>query len=129
MAGMESLSENGVSAVAALMELAGKRKTLDVSRLGHLKLEAVPDGELGHGSFNFAGEAFELEAEEPVLVLQGKVRVAVVRRYIEELDSCDVLEEVIVTDRPGGGWWHLDGLHRLVASRLLGRGITASVWR
>ena len=115
---------------ARLDALAGKRKTIDVSALAPLRIVAVERGYLGRGCFNSTGEKTVLIPQSPVVVRQGRVRVAVVRGYLDQWASFGELPSMIVSDRPGyGQLWHLDGLHRLVAARLLGDPLRAGIWR
>ena len=66
----------------------------------------------------------------PVFVRQAALSKSRVLEYIDMMNSGDSIAAIQVTDLPpGGGNWHLNGLHRLVAARILGRSIRAEIWR
>ena len=66
----------------------------------------------------------------PVFTRQPTLSRARVLKYVEMMRAGDDITPVQVTDIvPGGGLWHLNGLHRLTAARLLGRPVYADVWR
>jgi hypothetical protein len=111
-------------AIDRLRAIAGNRKTIDVSSLQHLGLNSAEQGRLGSGSYHHTGESVTLHPDTPVSVRQGRVKVAGVEEYIKAPSA----DPVIVTDQ-AGGLHHLDGLHRMVAARLRGDDIEASVWR
>lgn len=119
------------TARARLADLAGRRKTIDVAALpGDLNVVSAPKQRLGHGSFSSTRQVIVLTPDIPVVVRQGRVKAADVAAYLDLLASGESVHQIAVTDRPGDGrLWHLDGVHRLVASRLIGLPVTAGLWR
>ena len=61
---------------------------------------------------------------------QEFVGVAKVNYYLTELNAGEEIKPARVAEvGEADGWWHLDGLHRLLAARILGRPLEAKVWR
>lgn len=123
---------NEEQALARLQEIAGKRKTIDIAALpADLCFVKAEDASLlGRGAFNYAGANTTLTPDTPVVVCQGRVRLATVAGYIDQLAAHGELPEAMVSDRAGDGrLWHLDGLHRMIAARLMGQPIGAGIWR
>jgi hypothetical protein len=114
-----------------LSALAGRRATVDVAALpASLHLVHMSPGRIGAGSCSHTGQHVTLRPDMPVVVRQRRAKVATVREYIDLLASGEQPHPVAVTDRPQDGrLWHINGLHRLLAARLLGVTIQASVWR
>ena len=118
-------------AECALAELAHGRKTIGSSALAELGIAVGPSGGLGRSSFNATSEPeLTLDPTRTIFVQQGRVRAATVSGYLAQWQSFGELPAMLVTDRPGQGTlWHLDGLHRLIAARLVGQPLTANLWR
>lgn len=76
------------------------------------------------------GEVIELRPHTVVMTPQQLVGVAKVNYYLTRLDAGESIKPARVYDvGQGHGWWHLDGLHRLLAARILGQSLEAKVWR
>ncbi|MET0953857.1 MAG: hypothetical protein ABWX57_11250 [Aeromicrobium sp.] len=76
------------------------------------------------------GETILLRPHTVVMTPQQHVGVAKVNYYLTELNEGRSIKPARITDiGQGHGWWHLDGLHRLLAARILGQSLDASVWR
>ncbi|MFS0885068.1 hypothetical protein [Aeromicrobium sp. 179-A 4D2 NHS] len=76
----------------------------------------------------FHGET-TLWPETPLFVRQRHLWPSQVERYAAMMSLGDTIAAVQVTDVEPGGLWHINGLHRMVAARLLGRTLTAEIWR
>lgn len=128
--GSVALEAEKHAALARLSQMAGNRKTISIGLLGDLGIRVGRRGLLGTGSFSFTGGAVTLAPTDALVGRQGRVKVERVRWYIEQCAAGSEMERMAITDRPGdGAWWHIDGVHRVLASRLLGRKIEAEVWR
>ena len=81
------------------------------------------------GVFALADNA-DVHPDCPVFVRQTALSKSRVLEYIDMMNSGDSIAAIQVTDLPpGGGHWHLNGLHRLAAARILGHSIRAEIWR
>lgn len=110
--------------------LTKNRATLSCNKLEFLNVHHTTPERLKQGSFNYSGEQTVLTSSDPVFTRQGHIKTARVLEYVEMLINEDDLADIQVTDiPPGGGHWHLNGLHRLVASRILGRSVEVEIWR
>ena len=118
-------------ALERLATLAHGRKTLDVPQLpADLGIVSAPKQRLGHGSYHPTEHRLVLEPHTPVVVRQTRLTVDQVATYIRQLARGEAPYPITVTDRPGDGQlWHVNGLHRLIAARLLGYNVPAAIWR
>ena len=65
-----------------------------------------------------------------VMTPQEFVGVAKVNYYLTQLDAGETIKPAKVYEvQDGHGWWHLDGLHRLLAARILGQSLDAKIYR
>ena len=125
----ESQGRARQAASDTVKELAGGRVTIDVARLPpHLNLRVAPRGKLKPKgtSYAFSGIVITLEPSTVVAVRQRRITLATVLGYIATGGSPDA---IWVTDIVPGVLHHLNGLHRLVAARLLGQAVDADVYR
>ncbi len=77
-----------------------------------------------------ARETVILTPHTIVMTPQQLVGVAKVNYYLAELSSGKSIKPArVLAVGEDDGWWHLDGLHRLLAVRILGRDLEAKVWR
>lgn len=123
---------SGGDRIAWFTNLGGNRKTVTVAELTDLGIDVAPSGRLGGGSFSFTGTDRTVPADQTLRVRQGRVKKAVVLSYVEQMQThgTSSVPPIVLTDRPADGHlWHLDGLHRLVAARILDQPIKASIWR
>lgn len=132
-AGVSDMSTLSVEdRIARFTNLGGKRMTVTVAELADLGIDVAPSGRLGSGSFSATGETRPVPTDQTVRVRQGRVKKATVLAYVEQMQTAGVssVAPIVVTDRPADGHlWHLDGLHRLVAARILGQPVQSSIWR
>lgn len=65
-----------------------------------------------------------------VMTPQQFVGVAKVNYYLTQLDAGEVINPAKIYEvQDGNGWWHLDGLHRLLAARIMGQPLEAKIFR
>lgn len=77
-----------------------------------------------------SGETIVLSPHTVVMTPQQRVGAAKVNYYLTQLDAGETLKPAKVFEvGDGDGWWHLDGLHRLLAARIMGRPLEAKVYR
>ena len=77
-----------------------------------------------------SGDVVVLSPHAVVMTPQQLVGVAKVNYYLTELDAGRTIKPAQVYEvQDGNGWWHLDGLHRLLAARILGQPLEAKVYR
>ena len=78
----------------------------------------------------FMDDGGQLHPKSVVFTRQESISKKRVLEYVDMMLDGDDLAEIQVTDiPPGGGHWHLNGLHRLIAARILGRSIEVEIWR
>lgn len=125
------LDEDSQERLDEFLRFAGSGQVVDTRRL--LWLAVVFAGPLrlkDDRSPRAAGETLELTPHTVVMTPQQRVGVAKVSYYLTRLEAGDSLKpaRVYAVDQQHG-WWHLDGLHRLLAARILGQSLPADVWR
>jgi hypothetical protein len=77
-----------------------------------------------------SGETVTLRPHTVVMTPQQHVGVAKVNYYLTQLDEGRTIKPAKVYEvQDGNGWWHLDGLHRLLAARIMGQPLDALVYR
>lgn len=65
-----------------------------------------------------------------VMTPQQFVGVAKVSYYLTQLDAGEAIKPAKIYEvQDGNGWWHLDGLHRLLAARIMGQPLEAKIYR
>lgn len=75
-------------------------------------------------------ETVTLRPHTVVMTPQQHVGVAKVNYYLTQLDEGRTIKPAKVYEvQDGNGWWHLDGLHRLLAARIMGQPLDATVFR
>lgn len=98
-----------------------------------LWLAVVQAGKLDIGdrtSLKSTKETFTLSPHTVVMTKQTAVGAPKVNWYIEQINGGETIKPVRVTDvAQENDWWHLDGLHRLLAARILGRSVEAQIYR
>lgn len=77
-----------------------------------------------------AGETILLKPHTVVMTPQRHVGAAKVNYYLTQLDAGESIKPAKVYEvQEGNGWWHLDGLHRLLAARIMGLPLEAKIYR
>jgi hypothetical protein len=118
------------NAINAFTRLARHRPSLPAGEMEHLGIFSTLPIELKEGEFEKTSDTVDLTTTSPVFTRQASVSPKRVLEYVEMMRNGDTTTDIQVTDIvPGGGHWHLNGLHRLTASRILGRTVRAELWR
>lgn len=98
-----------------------------------LWLAVVQAGKLDIGertALRSAHETFTLSPHTVVMTKQEFVGAGKINWYVQQLAAGESIKPVRVTDvAQAGDWWHLDGLHRLLAARILGLPVDAEIYR
>lgn len=125
------LDEDSMERLDALMQMAGDEKVVTTRRLVWLAVVFAGPLRLKEDrSPTPTGETILLTPHTVVMTPQQHVGIAKVSYYLTELQDGRALKPARVTDvGEGHGWWHLDGLHRLLAARILGQDLEAQVYR
>ena len=125
------LDDDSMERLGEFTRMTGDDKVVSTRRLlwlavvfaGPLKLK---DDEAPKAS----GDVVVLSPHAVVMTPQQLVGVAKVNYYLTELDAGRTIKPAKVYEvQDGNGWWHLDGLHRLLAARILGQPLEAKVYR
>lgn len=125
------LDDDSMERLDAFVRMAGSEKVINTRRL--LWLAVVFSGPLklnDDRSPKATGETLPLSPHTVVMTPQHLVGVAKVNYYLGELDAGRSIKPARVYEvHDGNGWWHLDGLHRLLAARILGQPLEAKIYR
>lgn len=113
-------------ALSVLHEMSQGRRTVPADRLQPLHI--IRRDSPARGRYQFTGTTYRLDPGADVLTSQSCVRVPVLIQCLHELADVDSIPAGFVCCMEGCDVRHLDGLHRLVAARLLGMSVEASVW-
>lgn len=117
-------------AINAFTRMARLRPSLPTSEMEHLGIYSSLPIELKDGTFERTDDTVDLRPDNPVFTRQASVSPKRVLEYVEMMRNDDDIANIQVTDIvTGGGHWHLNGMHRLTASRILGRSVCAEIWR
>lgn len=125
------LDDDSMERLDAFIRMAGSEKVINTRRL--VWLAVVFSGSLklkDDHTPKSAGESFSLKPHTVVMTSQEFVGVAKVNYYLTQLDAGESIKPARVFEvQDGHGWWHLDGLHRLLAARILGQPLDAKIYR
>lgn len=125
------LDDSAQERLDEFLRMAGDAKVVNTRRL--LWLAVVFAGPLklkDQDNVKRAGEKMVLTPHTVVMTPQEHVGVAKVSYYLEQLDAGEQLKPARITDAGrDAGLWHLDGLHRLLAARIMGESLEADVYR
>jgi hypothetical protein len=126
----EGLDDDSQERLDAFTWMAGDRQLVRTRRLVWLAVTAWPkvDLKVGRG-FKKTGETVVLSPHTMVMTEQDHIGAARVNFYVREYWAGKPVKGIKVTDIDPSGWWHLDGLHRLLAARILGMSVEAKVYR
>lgn len=125
------LDDDSMERLNEFIRMTGGEKVVNTRRL--LWLAVVHSGNLqlkdDHNP-KATGETIALTPHTVVMTPQQFVGVAKVNYYLTELSAGKTIKPARVAEvGDGDGWWHLDGLHRLLAARIFGQSLEAKVWR
>lgn len=125
------LDDDAMERLDEFIRMTRGEKTVSTKRL--LWLAVVFAGPLklkDDKSPKSTGESVALRPHTVVMTPQELVGVAKVNYYLTQLDSGESIKPARVYEvGEGEGWWHLDGLHRLLAARILGQSLDAKIYR
>lgn len=127
----QGLDDDSQERLDAFTYMAGDRKLVRTRRLVWLAVMAWPKVDLKKGprGFKKTGEMVVLSPHTMVMTEQEAIGAARVNHYVSEYAAGKPVKGIRVTDIDPSGWWHLDGLHRLLAARILGMSVEAKVYR
>lgn len=124
------LDDDSQERLDAFMWMASDRQLVRTKRLVWLAVMAWPQVDLKVGSrFRKTPETALLRPHTMVMTEQEAIGAARVNYYVGEYAKGAPVTGVRVTDIDPSGWWHLDGLHRLLAARILGLDVQARIYR
>ncbi len=125
------LDDDSMERLDEFLRMAGGESVIGTRRL--LWLAVVFAGPLklkDDQSPKASGDVVVLSPHTVVMTPQQHVGVAKVSYYLTQLDAGGPLKPAKVYEvQDGNGWWHLDGLHRLLAARIMGRPLEAKIYR
>lgn len=114
----------------AFLFFAGSAPQVRLPKLFWLAVVSAPKVNWGEGRFKRTGELLTLRPHTMVMTDQSAVGAKKIGYYIARFREGEPVGTVRVTDAgPEDGLWHLDGLHRLLAARILGMSVSAELWR
>ncbi|MCW2840637.1 MAG: hypothetical protein JWR55_2120 [Aeromicrobium sp.] len=126
-----NLDEDSMERLDAFMRMAGDDKVINTRRLlwlavvfaGPLRLKDDKDPKA-------SDDSIVLSPHTVVMTPQQLVGVAKVGYYLTQLEVGESIKPAKVYEvEDGNGWWHLDGLHRLLAARIMGQSLDARIYR
>lgn len=126
----QALDDDSRERLEAFTWMASDRQLVRTRRLVWLAVMTWPAVDLKDGSrFKKSAETVVLSPHTMVMTTQTAIGAARVHHYIGEYARGAPVTGVRVTDVDPSGWWHLDGLHRLLAARILGLDVEAQIYR
>ena len=126
----QGLDDDSQERLDAFTWMAGDEQLVRTRRLVWLAVVAWPSVDLKVGSrFKKTGETVVLRPHMMVMTEQTAIGAARVNHYVSEYAAGAPVKAIKVTDIDPSGWWHLDGLHRLLAARILGMDVEAKIYR
>lgn len=112
------------------LKLAGEGDLIPTRRLIWLAVMAAKRLDLkDRGGFKKTDEVIKLRPHTMILTPQEAIGAPKVNFYLAEMVGGKEPKPIRVTDVGPEGLWHLDGLHRLLAARLLGLTVDARIYR
>lgn len=124
------LDDDSMERLAEFTRMSGDEKVVNTRRL--LWLGVIFSGPLklkDDRSPKASDDTVVLRPHTVVMTPQQFVGVAKVNYYLTQLDAGETIKPARVFEVEDGGWWHLDGLHRLLAARILGLPLEAKIYR
>jgi hypothetical protein len=126
----DDLDEDSQERLDSFLFFAGSGPQVRLPKLFWLAVVSAPKVNWGEGRFKRTDDVVTLRPHTMVMTDQVAVGAKKIAYYIERFRSGVPVGTIRVTDAgPDGGLWHLDGLHRLLAARILGMSVSAEIWR
>jgi hypothetical protein len=124
------LDEDSQERLDYFLSLAKEGDLIPTRRLIWLAVMAAKQVDLkDHGGFKNTRETIRLRPHTMVLTPQQAIGAPKVNYYLAEMTNGKEPKPIKVTDVGPQGLWHLDGLHRLLAARILGLTVDAKIYR
>lgn len=125
------LDDDSMERMFSFTRLTDGKKVVPTRRL--IWLAVVQAGTLDIGdrtTLKPAQESIMLSPHTVVTTRQEFVGAAKINWYVQQINAGDPIKPIRVTDiAQEGDWWHLDGLHRMLAARILGQPVEAEIYR
>jgi hypothetical protein len=126
----KGLDDDSQERLDYFLSLAKQGDLIPTRRLVWLAVMAAKPLDLkDQGGFKNTGETIRLRPHTMVLTTQEAIGGPKVNYYLTELQDGKELKPLKLTDVGPQGLWHLDGLHRLLAARILGMTVDAKIYR
>jgi hypothetical protein len=126
----EGLDDDSQERLDYFLSLAREGDLIPTRRLVWLAVMAGKRLDLKEqGGFKKTGETIRLRPHTMVLTPQEAIGAPKVNYYLAEMIAGKEPKPIKLTDVGPQGLWHLDGLHRLLAARLLGLTVDAKIYR
>jgi len=126
----QGLDEDAQERLDYFLRLAKEGDLVPTRRLIWLAVMAGKRLDLkDRGGFKKAGETIRLRPHTMVLTSQLAIGAPKVNYYLSELLAGKEFKPIRLTDVGPQGLWHLDGLHRLLAARIVGLVVDAQIYR
>jgi hypothetical protein len=126
----QGLDDDAQERLDYFLGLAKENDLVPTRRLVWLAVMAGKQVDLkDHGGFKNTGETVRLRPHTMVLTPQVAIGAPKVNFYLSELLNGKEFKPIRVTDVGPQGLWHLDGLHRLLAARIIGLVVDAQIYR
>lgn len=104
------------------------KETVLVSDLAELKLVKMAHQQLGAGHpLTNTGQSITLTPSTPIHVRQNRIRLTGINKYLQSTNDGTEFPKIAVYYE-NGLFWHIDGLHRIVTSRILGESVLGEIW-
>lgn len=126
----QGLDEDAQERLDYFLRLARDGELVPTRRLVWLAVMAGKPLDLkDRGGFKKTGETIRLRPHTMVLTTQVAIGAPKVNHYLSELLAGKEFKPIRLTDVGPQGLWHLDGLHRLLAARIIGLVVDARIYR
>lgn len=126
----QGLDDDAQERLDYFLRLAKEGDLIPTRRLLWLAVMAGKRVDLKHrGGFKKTGETIRLTPHTMILTAQEAIGAPKVNFYLAEMMDGKEPKPIKVTDVGPQGLWHLDGLHRLLAARIVGLVVEAKIYR
>lgn len=126
----EGLDDDSQERLDHFLWLAGQGDLIATRRLVWLAVMRSDPRELEDGGrFKDAHQRIVLTPHTMVMTKQEAIGAPKVNYYVARYRDGEDVKPLRVAESAPHVWWHLDGLHRLLAARILGLDVEARVYR